>query len=73
MTDFYKRLQKYAESHGMNMKELAELVGVNPQTLGMWQYSIPKSVTLLNVSKTLKLSPFYLINGDETVTVKFPK
>lgn len=55
------------------MKDLAEKIGVNPQTLGMWQQSEPKSRTLLHVSRVLRISPFYLLEGDETIKVTFPK
>lgn len=73
MNIFYKNLKAIAEKNGWTMNKMAEVIGVNKQTLSTWQNFEPRAEMLLRIAKIFEISPYKLLNDDDTVKVIFPK
>ena len=68
MSNISNRIKNKRKLIGLTQAELADLLQVKPQAVSGWERSInaPKGKQLINLSKALKVSKEWLLNGEES-------
>ena len=70
MTSFAERLKDARRKQHLSQAKLAQMVGVSQAAIHALESGINKSTTnLLDISKALKVSPDWLCNGIDTVSI----
>lgn len=68
MMKWYERLTIAREAQGLRKTHLATMIGVKPPIITEWEAGLiasPSAINTMKICEALKISPDWLINGNE--------
>lgn len=74
MTKWYERLTIAREAQGLKKSHFATMIGVKPAVVTEWEAGLvasPSSANTMKICEALKVSPDWLINGEENASLLF--
>lgn len=71
MKKWYERLTIAREAQGLKKSHLAKMIGVQAPVMTEWEAGLiasPTAANILKICEALKITPEWLMNGDESTT-----
>lgn len=60
-TNLYNKVKELCRNNNITQKELAEIIGINQNTIKTWEHKLPNSDTLLKIADYFGVTTDYLL------------